>query len=262
MSKKHLLWQIEHKSFKGVCYLMGTMHAHDSRVIALADRTKPYIEKTEAFACEIHLGEAPSGMDPNFMLPHQQTLSHILPAKTYQHLRRIFPKYVGNDLSLFERWQPILIQNILTESAFLNDSPESLDSYLWNFASKKKKKLLGLENQRQQQQILQKLSLKWQVAMLRRQVRNMSNMRQKAVVMLNAYLDQNLPLLHKKAKKSGGKARKWLLYERNYQMCERFMDYAAKDSLFAAVGAGHLLGSKGILRLLKKQGAKVKPVMI
>jgi uncharacterized protein YbaP (TraB family) len=55
--------------------------------------------------------------------------------------------------------------------------------------------------------------------------------------------------------------RKLLLYERNTIMAERFAEIARQESLFCAVGAGHLSGKKGLLRLLKKEGFKVRPII-
>jgi uncharacterized protein YbaP (TraB family) len=43
-------------------------------------------------------------------------------------------------------------------------------------------------------------------------------------------------------------------------MAERIIKLSADQSLFTAIGAGHLAGKKGVLRLLKKAGLKVVPI--
>ena len=43
-------------------------------------------------------------------------------------------------------------------------------------------------------------------------------------------------------------------------MTKRFAKIARSQTLFCAVGAGHLAGQKGMLRLLKKKGFNVRPV--
>jgi uncharacterized protein YbaP (TraB family) len=55
--------------------------------------------------------------------------------------------------------------------------------------------------------------------------------------------------------------RKALLFDRNKIMARRFAEMARQNSLFCAVGAGHLAGQKGMLRLLKKQGFKVRAIV-
>jgi uncharacterized protein YbaP (TraB family) len=63
-------------------------------------------------------------------------------------------------------------------------------------------------------------------------------------------------------KKNAKGLRKMMLYHRNEVMAGRIAALARQQSLFAAIGAGHLLGGKGVLRLLKKEGLKVVPVQV
>lgn len=261
MNKQSLLWKIEHPRLKGICYVLGTMHAHDSRVLEIGRKMEPYALACDALACEIDLDTMPGSIESNFLLPDGQTLAQVLPAEMYKKLQAVFPRYTNNSLTAFERWKPMLLQNILTESAFLNDSPDTMDAYLWQFAKRQNKRLLGLESFDEQHALLEKLSLKWQIKLLGKTLKRMRSARARARRIIRAYLEQDLARLHKSAKKTGGKARKWLLYARNKTMAQRFWEAAQKQSLFAAVGAGHLLGSKGVLQLLKKQGAKVRPVV-
>jgi hypothetical protein len=41
-------------------------------------------------------------------------------------------------------------------------------------------------------------------------------------------------------------------------MADRIAAYASEGPVFFGIGAGHLAGGKGVLRLLKKAGAVVK----
>jgi len=43
-------------------------------------------------------------------------------------------------------------------------------------------------------------------------------------------------------------------------MTDRIIELAIKQPLFCAIGAGHLAGKSGILRLLKQQGLTIKPI--
>lgn len=260
--KKALLWKVEGKGLAGASYVFGTMHAHDSRIITFGNQVKPYLLQCAAFASEIDQRRQLAAIESQFFIPNGQTLAQVLPPAVYKRLGRIFPKYTGNALHLFERWLPMLIQNILTEAAFLNDSPESIDQHLWMYATAQQKQLLGLETHEEQQVLLSRLSLSWQARMLGKYLRTMRSSHAKARRIIAAYLCQDTAVLYKSAKKTGGKARKWLLYERNKIMAKRFLQHAGQQTLFAAIGAGHLCGGKGVLRLLQKAGFKVKAVMI
>jgi uncharacterized protein YbaP (TraB family) len=43
-------------------------------------------------------------------------------------------------------------------------------------------------------------------------------------------------------------------------MANRIAEFTNQHTIFAAIGAGHLGGKKGVLRLLKKKGFTVKPI--
>ncbi len=90
--------------------------------------------------------------------------------------------------------------------------------------------------------------------------KNPKSFRRNVISMNELYRKGELPRLHKKAKRSLGKMRKPLLYDRNIIMAERIAEIIVNRSSFIAIGAGHLAGSKGVLRLLKQRGIKVSRV--
>ena len=52
-----------------------------------------------------------------------------------------------------------------------------------------------------------------------------------------------------------------MLYQRNVVMTDRFFKIIQEKSIFCAIGAGHLGGKQGVLRLLKQRGLTVKEVV-
>ena len=80
--------------------------------------------------------------------------------------------------------------------------------------------------------------------------------------MTEQYQKAEIKKLYKSGLKSAKGLKKLLIYDRNLIMAERFYTHIKEQSMFYAVGAGHLGGEKGLLRLLKKRGLKVKPVQL
>jgi uncharacterized protein YbaP (TraB family) len=76
------------------------------------------------------------------------------------------------------------------------------------------------------------------------------------------YETSDIQKIFKSAKKSTKGLRKVLLYDRNKIMAQRIAVMAKEQSIFVAIGAGHLGGQKGVLRLLKKNGLKIRPVLL
>jgi uncharacterized protein YbaP (TraB family) len=52
-----------------------------------------------------------------------------------------------------------------------------------------------------------------------------------------------------------------LLYNRNKNWVKQLKTIMQAEPVFVAVGAAHLVGTKGLIALLKKEGYKVKPLI-
>src|SRR5690606_29103309 len=104
--------------------------------------------------------------------------------------------------------------------------------------------------------------LDFQIKSLNWMAKNFKRFRKQLQKMTKDYETGDIQKLYQATKKNAKGLRKVLIYDRNAIMARRIADMAAEQSLFAAIGAGHLGGEKGVLRLLKKAGFKVKPVLL
>ncbi len=79
------------------------------------------------------------------------------------------------------------------------------------------------------------------------------------------YKNQKLTAMEKLLSKSEfGSDKKYeeiLLTRRNTNWVTQLKNIMKKESVFVAVGAGHLVGEKGLLSLLKKEGYTVEPLV-
>ena len=263
MKKNTLLWRIEDDGQLAPSYVFGTMHIKDQRAFGFKDIVHEKINECVAFATEFNLEEAQLNFSATAMdLPAGTTLSDLIPPKIYQKINQIFVKTVGLDLDLFNNNQPILITNLITERILSSDMPLSLDESLWRYAKSQNKVTLGIETYEEQLEILGKIPLDYQVKSLIWIGKNFKRYRKQLQKMTDLYESADLQKLYKAAKKSVRGLRKILLYDRNVVMAERIAFMAREQSILCAVGAGHLSGKKGVLRLLKRHGFKVKPVSL
>ena len=150
--------------------------------------------------------------------------------------------------------------NAISEIILSQDMPESLDATLFRFAKEQDKTIDGIETHEEQVSIIQKISLDTQRQALVKTATNLRKYRKTIVKMKHLYETYETNRLHQASKKGIGGMRKVLLYDRNIKMATRIHEKAKANSLFSAVGAGHLFGKKGVLKLLKSQGATVKPI--
>ena len=99
-----------------------------------------------------------------------------------------------------------------------------------------------------------------QLKALRSCTKNVSKFRKKVLHLSELYKKGELTQLYKSSKKSMGKLRKLMVYDRNDFMAQNLIPLTEQGATFCAVGAAHLAGGKGMLRMLKRAGFKVKPI--
>ncbi|RME35848.1 MAG: TraB/GumN family protein, partial [Gammaproteobacteria bacterium] len=124
----------------------------------------------------------------------------------------------------------------------------------------------GLETLEEQAGVLEGLSLADQQELLRDTVCHYDRIRADQEALKRLYLQRDLAGLARYADRyvsdsgSYDRLEKILLTDRNRRMADRMQDYLRRGDAFIAVGAMHLPGRRGLLRLLEQAGYRVEPV--
>ncbi|MEM9919598.1 MAG: TraB/GumN family protein [Bacteroidota bacterium] len=259
--KRSLLWKIQPPGLEKPSYLFGTMHVKDQRAFHFQEEVYRCIDECDAFALEFDLKEANASATAEAMdLASGQKLSTLLSERHFAKLQKLFAKLTGMDLMLFDSSQPLLVTNLLTESILSKDRAVVLDHQLWQYATEQEKLTLGIESFEEQLAILGQIPLEIQLKSLISVAKNFKKFRKHILKMTALYEEGDIHKLHKSSRKSLKGLRKLMLYDRNERMAERIYRLASEQSVCAAIGAGHLGGKKGVVKLLKAQGCKLKPI--
>ena len=261
--KSSLLWSFSQHDDK-VSYLFGTMHVKDYRVHSFTEQIFPVITSCDGFATEFHLEEfSRVTLGGHDRLPKDTSLTDYMSPKTYEKMLRSIRKSFGIDIDPMNKVLPIFLINMISESVLINSEGMALDSILWQFAAKSEKRLFGLETVEDQFRILSSIPLEYQLKSLLDLSRNVSSFTSKMSKMVSLYEQQDIQRLYNYSKQSLGKQKKLMLYDRNEIMLQRINELKADvPSLFCAVGAAHLPGKYGLLRLLKHSGFSVNAIKL
>lgn len=271
MNKKNntLVWQFcpasklqnGGKALENTSYIIGTMHVRDARAFQFEQIFFDKIQACEVFATEFDLEDAQIAPVENAMLlPQNETLKSLLPNKLYNRIDDVVKKQAGIDLMQFDNYKPIAITNFLTQSILSNDRLLSLDETLWHFAKENGKILRGIETFSEQLEILNEIPVYEQIKSLKEIARNFNKFRKQLLKMAQIYEQADILKLYNAAKQTAKGSRKMMIYDRNEIMAERITELSNQNTVCAAIGAGHLAGKKGVLRLLKLKGYIVKPM--
>jgi len=242
-------------------YLFGTMHINNAPAFSFYDLGIEALKRCDLLATEIDL-DIGSSYDLNAMLtmgPGQQ-LKQFYTAKQYAKMRRQLIKSFDVDIELLKSFVPLFIANYISEKEMMKTKQKPLDLAIWQQAIELDIDRTGLENFEAHYQVLKRIPLEYQAYQLLKLSKNISRFRSGMNSITNHYERGDLQMLYRITKKSLGKMRKIMLYDRNHIITESVHKFAADHKLFAAMGASHLWGKTGVIALLKNIGYELKPV--
>lgn len=273
------LWQI--KSYKGEaldkpCFVIGTMHLGDKRLVKLHPAVEKVIDNCDAFYAELDLVEAASAapkMARMMMLPRGETLKSKLPADLYAELATEL-RHMGMGMSNLQRFRPWALTVTLAQmEAQRLGMTSSLDSTLFGFAREDEKETGGLEQVAEQLGALSAASEADQITLLRSNVEQIRKMREKGTTsmqqMLECYLSGDLDRLMLFMEEHQGEAdgasyrmMQEMLDHRNRRMADRMHKRLQEDPkrYFFAVGVAHMPGPMGMHRMLSDLGYELERV--
>ena len=253
-----LLWKIEPPNGGQASYLFGTMHVRDLRAFGWLDLAMRYVAECEVFATEFDFSETDSeALSLALELPEGKDLEQWLSPQAWRNLDRYARKKFGSDAEAFRHQHPMSVSTALSMAFLLEESAHSLDETLWQHARSLGISTTGVETFADQLETLRQIPFDQHLKGLTWILKNYSLHKTRLHKMMRRYGNGEIQALYQSAKKDAKGMRKILLYRRNELMANRFSEIASAQSLFCAVGAGHLAGGKGMLRLLKKAGFKV-----
>jgi len=262
MSKKpSLLWSIHQEDSPDISYLFGTMHVQDKQAFGLIGQVESVLRNCDALATEYDLDDTETFNVSWFNdLSKSKSVREVLPEKTWRKLRHMLYKTLGIHLDAFQNVHPFLLINTVSSLILSKDMPLSLDEYLWETAKVWKKQTIGIETLQEQMAIVGKIPIESLVKNLAQITVNFPRYRQQTLKMAAWYASGNLAQLHRASVKGQGSLKRLLLYDRNVVMADRIAAIAASQPTLFAVGAGHLTGKYGLLRLMKSKGLKINSI--
>ncbi|MFN0212772.1 MAG: TraB/GumN family protein [Saprospiraceae bacterium] len=260
-AENSLLWKVTPRAGGRDSYLFGTMHVRDLRAFGWLELAKDYVAECDVFATEFDFSETDSAaLSVALELPEGKDLEQLLSPQAWKHLDRYAQKKLGAKAEIFRDQHPMTVSTALSMAFLLEESAHSLDETLWQHARALGKRTTGVETFADQLATLRKIPFEQHLKSLTWLLKNYGRHKTRLHKMMRRYANGEIQALYQSAKKDAKGMRKILLFQRNLLMARRFAEIADNEPLFCAVGAGHLAGGKGMLRLLKKSGFKVRPI--
>jgi len=210
------------------------------------------------------------------MLPEGVTLSSLFTAEQLERLNALLLEVMGTNLkdeafaAQMEKMTPVALSTTLTLTAYMKETPsfnpmELIDNYFQTLAMQNGKAIKGFETVDFQMGILFDAPLEKQANDLMCTVDNFEEAQGIANRITTAYFTQNLQqieeVLEEESEMSCGASdedEEKLIYNRNHNWVEMMPEMMAEQPTLFVVGAAHLCGEKGVLKLLEEAGYTVE----
>ena len=261
--KKTVIWEIRPPEQENtVSFVFGTFHVRDARAFGWLRFAWPLIDQCRLVATEFDLAEIdPVALAAASRLPEDQGLDTLLRPAAWKQLVKYCRKHLGMHPDDLRSIQPMILQNYLSISQTDQDAELAIDEQIYQYAVSRGMEIAGVESFKDQMAVLQQIPLKTQLKQLKQLVKHFSRHGKLLRKMMQWYAAGDIQQLYKSARKDSKGMRKVLIHDRNRHMANRIATLTTEHNCFIAIGAGHLAGEKGVLRLLKKKGFKVKAVL-
>jgi len=267
--EKSLLWEISGKGLTKPSYLYGTIHMICKDDAALGDSLVAAIERSDRVYFEIDMDNLMEMLTAlkDFKMKNDTTLADLLNKEDYEKVKEYMEsKSTLLPFSKLETYKPMLASSLLMESGIGCEESVAMEQLILEVAKKNRKRVEGLETMSYQASIFDSIPYKLQAEQLLKYVNDGGNQPgadKQFEEMIEAYKAQDIEKLGDFVSTDEGGLGDYediLIYHRNNNWVQKLRTVMPGKSLTIAVGAGHLAGEKGIIKLLRKEGYTVRPI--
>ena len=269
--EKSLLWKVTGNGIKP-SYIFGTIHMIGEEDFFWNKTMDKAFKKTKKLVMEIDMSQTLAMAVQMMQLAPMkggETLKDLVSEEDYKLIKTFFEEESKSPqakmtFGMAQNWQPMLLQSLLYMEMI--DGPVKMyEMELTEKARKAEMAFGGLETVGDQMSVFNSIPYKVQAEALIEMVKNIKegnggeNEFAKMVVHYKAQdVDGMLDAMQDDLEEMEGKDE--LLDNRNKKWIPKIGEMSKDTPTFYAVGAGHLGGENGVIRLLRKEGYKVTAV--
>lgn len=282
-SQAQILYRISGKGLKSPSYIVGTYHLAPSSFADSIPGMRQAVEQTNQVCGELDMMDAfkpenTAKLLKAQMLPEGTTLSSLLTAEQLERLNALLLDVMGSNLNdetfaaQMDKMTPTALSTTLSLQSYIKRTEsfnpmELIDNYFQMLALQNGKAIKGFETVDFQMGILFGESLEKQVNDLMCMVDHFEETDEMVNRITTAYFSQNLKQIEEAMEEESkvecgttDEDEDRLINNRNSNWLEMMPSMMTEQPTLFVVGAGHLCGEKGVLKLLEKAGYTVEGV--
>ena len=261
-----LLWEVSGKGLKQKSYLFGTFHLMCRSDIQFSNNLKTAIANATEMYMELDMDD-PAVMLGGMMMMNMKDgkkLKDLYTTEEYQKVSSFFKDTLHTPLNFLESIKPYFLVAMMYPKMMPCKNVSGIEEELMKLAKQNKKDIKGLETLEFQAAVFDTIPYEQQAKELLKSIDSLPSYTKYFDSMVQVYKNQQLDkmeTLFNDEEFGMDQYQDILLDNRNKNWVDQLKTLMKKESVFVAVGAGHLVGEKGLIALLKKEGYTLKPVL-
>src|SRR5437868_284684 len=260
-----LLWEVSGKGMKGQSYLFGTFHLLCKKDIHFSKQLQDAVKRSDEVYLELDMDDPKTlfGGMALMNMKNGKQLSDFYKPEEYKRILSSFQDTLQISLAMFTGMKPSLIETLLYPKLMPCKTITGVDEEVIRLAKEDKKKINGLETIEFQASVFDSIPYEEQAKELLKTIDSIDAYKQNFDSLMDVYKSQQISEIEKSFNKSEfgmEDNQDLLLNNRNSNWVKQLKQIMKEKRVFVAVGAGHLVGPKGLIALLRKEGYTVRPL--
>jgi uncharacterized protein YbaP (TraB family) len=264
VANQSLLWEISGNNLAKSSYLLGTIHLLPKKDFQYSSKLDSILSRIDEVIFEIDLNEME---DYNVLLEVMMqsfmtgtTLQSLVSNEEYELIKN-FISDMGLPMYVLDRLKPMFL-NALVEGSSLGqlENSTSVEMELYQRALAKNKRTGGLETMAFQMSIFDSIPYQDQARMLIESIQLKETQPDALQNLINLYQKGAVEELYQLVSEENEKITRIMIHQRNSNWVKQMENKMEMQSGLYAVGAGHLGGPKGLIKLLLDKGYLVQPI--
>jgi hypothetical protein len=261
-----LLWKVSGNGLQKPSFLFGTFHLMCKDDIHFSEQMKKAIKASDQIYMEMDMDD-PTMMLSGMMYMNMKDgkkLEDLYTKEEFDRLQHYFKDSLKMPLMMFQKAKPYFLVALFYPKMMKCKTPSGIEQEIIAIAKEDKKEISGLETMQFQASVFDSIPYEYQAKELLKNIDSFAVNKKEFESMLEIYKNQRLDSMLSKmdfSELGGEKFEDILLTNRNINWVAQLKNnIMPKESVFVAVGAGHLVGENGLISLLRKAGFKVQPL--
>lgn len=259
-----LLWKVSGKGLSKPSYIFGTIHITCDAT--LEPKVLKALDETQQLYLELDMDDPnmQMAMMGGMMMKGGKTMSAMASEADFKIVDTFLQENIGMSAKMLNTIKPAMISTMLIPK--LMDCPmKSFEEELMKVTKDQQEEVYGLEKVEDQLAVFDAIPYERQMEELVKAAKEGLDIQKKEFAdMMNIYASGDINEMHAFMKKSENQMyaefEDVMLDNRNKNWIPVIEKVAKEKPTFFGVGAAHLAGENGVIKLLRKQGYKVEAV--